>query len=318
MAASDGPIDEMDASWASVGTLWEWTQSFISTEVAEAVPAEWRTDQSIGFGFVPELQFRRTQYIVQAWPSYIFEVLHRLDASTRLCLASAEGKDHVDYNELAFRSQSGSEPLFADLRRWAARAGTNSRNSDIHQFNAWFSTEFDDWHALAKGDPRGPSILAPLVERPLSDFDSLRNPPEFVSEPRVAPDESTPAVAQLEEDEFMVAPRDYDPDDLAAGQPLDSAVVHHALLEMDASLGGGGTITDPAVWLPAGHADLALGSVAGATVFVADGAVRGVGFEIGEITKKEWRVLAQQMRALARELGVHFAPDQDESWKANQ
>ncbi|MBH0081822.1 hypothetical protein [Salinibacterium sp. SWN167] len=139
-----------------------------------------------------------------------------------------------------------------------------------------------------------------------------------MSEPRVAPDKTVPALAQLEDDEFMIAPRDYDPDDLAAGQPLDAAVVHQALLEMDASLGGGGTATEPTDWFSAEQADVTLGSVAAATIFVADGVVRGVGFEIGEITKKEWRVLSKQMRALAHELGVHFAPDQDESWTANR
>lgn len=318
MAASGGPIDEMDGSLASVEPLWRWVQTFPESDEANLIPAEWRTDESIGFGFIPKVKYRRRQYIAQALPSYILEVLRRLEPSTHFSLYNWGGKNHAHFNTLVYRADFAPTPKLNSLDMWAATGMFHGKRVSFEKFFSWFSTEFGDWTALARDDPRGASILAPLVTRPLSDFDSLRNPPEFVSEPRVAPDKSAPALAQLEEDEFMIAPRDYDPDDLAVGQPLDSEVVHHALLEMDASLGGGGTITEPAVWLSAAHADLALGSVAGATIFIADGAVRGVGFEIGEITEKEWRTLSKQMRALAKSLGVHFAPDQDESWKANQ
>ena len=320
MAASGGPIDEMDASLASVETLWNWTQTFATSAAAEMIPEQWRTDYSLAFGFVPEVQYRRTLYVAQAWQSYVFSVLHRLDPSTRIDLYRWAGTDHHYYNDLVYRAEFISDlaPSLRHLQIWVADGVNRPERVDLTKFMAWFSTQFAEWIALAGDDPRGLSILAPLVERPLSDFDPLRNPPEFVSEPRVAPQKSAPALAQLEEDEFMIAPRDFDPDDLAAGQPLDSEVVHQALLEMDASLGGGGTITDPAEWFSVEQADVTLGTVAGATIFIADGAVRGVGFEIGEITEKEWRTLSKQMRALAKSLGVHFAPDQDESWKANQ
>ena len=319
MASSDGPIDEMDASLASVRALWEWTRTFTKSSAVGIIPEEWRTDYSLGFESAPELQYRRSLYVAQAWQSYIFRILQRLDPSTRIDLYRWAGADHYYYNDLVYRSDSKSDlaPSLRHLQICVADGVNRPERVDLTKFMAWFSTQFAEWIELAGDDPRGPSILAPLVERPLSDFDSLRNPPEFVSEPRVAPDKSAPALAQLEEDEFMIAPRDYNPDDLAAGQALDSEIVHQALLEMDASLGGGGTITPPTEWLAQDETDLGLGSVASVTIFVANGEVRGIGVEIGEVTKKEWRTLSKQMRALAKKMKAHFAPAQDESWAAN-
>lgn len=317
MAASGGPIDEMDGSLASVEPLWKWVQTFIDSDAAKMIPAEWRTDESIGFGFIPAVKYRRRHYIAQALPSYILEILQRLEPSTHFSLYNWGGSNHANFNALVYRAGFIVTPELNSLDRWSASGTFDRKRISFEKFFAWFSAEFEDWVTLAANDSRGPSILVSLVDRPLSDFDSLRIPPEFVAEPKALPDKSEPALAELEEYEFMIAARDYDPDDLAAAKALDAAVIHAALLEMDAGLGGGGNITDPAEWLSTEQAEIGLGTVAGATIFVADGAVHGIGFEIGEITKKDWRTLSKKLRALAKSLEVHFAPAQDESWTAN-
>ncbi|CAO1654144.1 DUF3846 domain-containing protein [Salinibacterium sp. NYA9b] len=132
------------------------------------------------------------------------------------------------------------------------------------------------------------------------------------------PHELTKDYAELEESEFMLAPRRYDPDNLAAGKKLNVAKLHKALLAMDESLGGGGTITDPAEWVTQETTDLALSDFAGVTIFAEDGAVRAVAIELGSPTKQQWSTLYPQLRRLARTLWVHFAHDQSETWAANR
>jgi len=131
-------------------------------------------------------------------------------------------------------------------------------------------------------------------------------------------DELTKEYAELEESEFMLAPRRYDPDNLAAGKKLNAAKLHKALLAMDESLGGGGTITDPAEWVTQEITDLSLDDFAVVTIFAEDGAVRAVGIELGSPTKQQWNTLYPQLRRLARTLWVHFAHAESETWASNR
>lgn len=326
MAASRGPIGEMDGSVASVQTLWEWSIRFIDSRAVKMIPRNQLTDHDIMFGETSAVAHRRRFYVAQAAPIYILEVLRRLDPTTHLSIEVGDAA-HNNFQKLVYRSKSQLEtaPQVSDVVLWFELGNIFRGILPPEKISGWFAESFTNWAELADGGSRGESILAPMASRPLSDFDDVPRPPVFFepalgSKPGkpVKPEKSPKGYAELEESEFMLAPRRYDPDNLAAGKKLNAAKLHKALLAMDESLGGGGTITDPAEWVTQETTDLALSDFAGVTIFAEDGAVRAVGIELGSPTKQQWRTLYPQLRRLARTLWVHFAHDQSETWAANR
>ncbi|MGV8858287.1 hypothetical protein [Rhodoglobus sp.] len=312
---------------ASVHTLWEWSIRFIDSRAVKMIPRDQLTDQDIMFGESPEVANRRRFSVAQAAPIYMLEVLRRLDPTTHLGIQMEGDATHENFQKLIYRSKFPFEatPQLSDVDLWFSLGKVFRGILPPEKISGWFANSFTNWAELADGDSGGESILAPMASRPLSDFDDVPRPPVFF-EPKLGgkpgkpekPKKSPKDYAELEESEFMLAPRRYDPDNLAAGKKFNAAKLHKALLAMDESLGGGGTITDPAEWITQDTTELALGDFAGVTIFAEDGAVRAVGIELGSPTKQQWRTLYPQLRRLARTLWVHFAPAESESWASNR
>ena len=116
MAASRGPIGEMDGSVASVQTLWEWSIRFIDSRAVKMIPRNQLTDHDIMFGETSAVAHRRRFYVAQAAPIYILEVLRRLDPTTHLSIEVGDAA-HNNFQKLVYRSKSQLEtaPQVSDV-----------------------------------------------------------------------------------------------------------------------------------------------------------------------------------------------------------
>ena len=331
MRATDGPIDAMDASLASLDPLWQWYVDLARRDFAGL------TD-----GLVPSREPyladpERTEILERARQSaaagdrlmhYLRLVLDRLvpGAHWGVYIQPPKGPREADHQETVvflpghtYRWRGKTLVRYAELSpvtRFARRALSPTApdaNRSPTWLREWLTTYKLGEELSSVPQDRGPSVLADYLDRdlpPMPEIARITPLAAWMASPRSTREASRPVAEVGGEYTFAKGP--------ALG--LDDEPWLLAVLPADrvaTALTEGGFIDDvhgdriAAETLLAGEQVTHADGLASIDPFVHDGSLRALFIEPVSATYEAWERALAPLRRLASELGARLAPDDE-------
>jgi hypothetical protein len=325
MAATNGPIEAADASFASLVPVWQWFVGFLLDGcpgidprarmpfvTAEDMPDGWPGDR----GELPAVG-ARAQAAAVAMEHYLGLVWQRYDppATWEIYITPRRARtpDYIHFST-GVRVSSGGTWIVDAIYTLAIQVIDDRIYARRPEALLEWAIRKMGWSTAPGQDP-GPSLLAPLLVADLGPEPEVAavSPvwfwPTDYWKAKSGTTRERPVGQEMTLWRGPVASLDEDP---ALLEPLPVGDVA-ALLAAHGFVGEDGPL-DATHLLEAGDEDgmVELGHVREAgqvQVLVADGAVRSVHLEPWAFTKAEWTALTKDLRALARRLGARFMAD---------
>jgi len=314
MHASTGPIEEMDGSLGSLDPLFEWLVGFIEHDGFGLIDHAERGPTSIALGH----ERRTTDWTGEPIPwtpievlwspieAYVFEVARRIDPSASLELWPRPPRSRIGYTDdnrvgVMFGGEwkiidsfvmSATPRFFEDWTDPVKRPTRDQLRRDVAR------------HLGVSPDlpqPRGESILAPLLEHPVA----LPEIPRF--DLAVASGGAVDEAPKLDADPVMFLDRSAGDDDPEAAAPLPLGPVTTLLTSLGATTLEGDPITRRLLLSEADQFVILDGAVLVETLVVKR-KVRALLFEPGTATPAEWLHLLSRLDAAGVEVGAHVVP----------
>jgi len=253
VAASGGPVDRLDGTFASLDDLSAWLVPFCEERGRGLLSFDDAPARALAIGVVftppePGEDFE-ADFVVGAMSepvtAYIFEVLRRIDPSTYWALwphrPPRSRISYLDDNELGLTVGGSWGPV-----RFMASYARPHRSPSWSEREPRPAPEYlrQDVTKLFSLGPvpeqaRGASILAPLVSLPRT----MPPVPRFADEAALLAAERD----TVDADPVQISHLDTDPDDPETGAPLDTAAVTNLLTELGTTTHEGRRLTKRAL-----------------------------------------------------------------------
>lgn len=158
-----GPLDEMDATAASLVTLWEWMVGEIAAGLP-GVPESARPSNAVFLQYDEDAEDMREKAVVELVGHYVFEVLKSEFPTAEWALDPRTKPNQGSYQEPGVSLPGGRFVRVVDMQRGGrgvARGNARFMQSD------WLLTEMErgGW-VRPVGEVRGASVLVPLLGLP--------------------------------------------------------------------------------------------------------------------------------------------------------
>lgn len=316
MAATGGPIEEMDASFASLVPLWGWFVGYVLDGCPGMGPrarmpfltsSDWSDEQLPSLG-------GRAQAAAIGVEHYLRLVWQRFDppASWEIYLTPKRSRVlHADHHTTGVPASSGGFWDFDFVYVTAGKVPENWGHSQRPEALLAVVLLRSEWSAPPEQERRA-SVLAPLLgvdlgpEPEVAAVSPVWSWPEDWWKQKAGDVRERPVGDEM----TLWRGRAEHLDEPAKLAPLPADEVARALAA-NGFVGEGGPV-DAESLVGTGEEVVELGHVREAAqvqVMVADGAVRAVHLEPVALTKAEWRALTGDLRALARRAGARFVAD---------
>ncbi len=294
-----GPLEEMDATAASLVTLWEWAVGEIRAGVP-GIAADARPSTAVFLRSTAGAESFREEAAAEPVAHYIFEVLRREFPTARWGLHPVSKPNISSYQEPVVVLPGRRCVRATNIVQTGAHAAAQGKPR-VFQPN-WLleQMEYSGW-LRPVGEMRGSSVLAPLLGLPrVGVGDPVRRVPLAVA-PDVVDDGSWSA----SDVGAVLAIGPGEGDDLLECPPLDEELVAERLTAGGWRTQSGGPVTasvvgtDGAV-LVWGNEQVLL------EVNAADGRARFLKLDIVRVTDAEWAGVLAGLEDLAARLGGYL------------
>ena len=314
MHASSGPVDDLDGSLQSLDPFFEWLVWFIDHNGLDLIDRTEQGPESIALGHERRtidwtgeaIPWTPVEVLLAPVEAYVFQVARRIDPSAHWDSWPRPPRSRIGYTDdnrvgVVFRGEwkiidsfvmSATPRFFEDWTDPVKRPTRDQLRRDVAR------------HLGVSPDlpqPRGESILAPLLEHPVA----LPEIPRF--DLAVASGGAVDEAPKLDADPVMFLDRSAGDDDPEAAAPLPLGPVTTLLTSLGATTLEGDPITRRLLLSGADQFVILDGAVLVETL-VAKRKVRALLFEPGTATPAEWLHLLSRLDATGVEVGAHVVP----------